>query len=264
MISIITPFYQAEKYLETAIRSVLNQTHENWELLLINDGSTDLSKEIVQSFSDSRIRYFEQENKGVSAARNVGLKNLTGEYFCFLDADDFLTENSLQTRYMTFQSDPTITFVDGKVLKMDSKLKSVKKLWKPSIKGSPFYDLIKLAGASFFGPTWMIKSKQAKGIYFEEKLMHAEELYFYMLLSKCDGNYSYTEDTILLYRDSPNSAMKNLKGLENGYRFIESQIKNWPEVKRDDLHAFKWKYKKAMALAYLRKKDFINAFKVWS
>jgi glycosyltransferase involved in cell wall biosynthesis len=262
MISIITPFYQAEKYLEDAINSVVKQTYKNWELLLINDGSSDLSKDIALSFADERIRYFEQENKGVSAARNVGLSKMKGDYFCFLDADDYLTQNSLRSRRLMFDFDSTTKFVDGVVIKMDSKLETKQKSWNPDFYGNPLSDLVKLTGNCFFGPTWMIKRDHEKIYKLEEKLTHTEDLYFYMKLAKEGGKYLSTSDCILHYRDTPNSAMKNLRGLEEGYRFIENQIKNWKEVNKNDYNIFKLKYRKAMFLAYLRTLKLINALKV--
>ncbi|MEQ9006986.1 MAG: glycosyltransferase family 2 protein, partial [Ekhidna sp.] len=74
LVSIITPVFNAEKFLRKTIDSVLNQVYETWELLIIDDGSTDLSLAIAKSFSDERIRVFHQENFGVGAARNLGLQ----------------------------------------------------------------------------------------------------------------------------------------------------------------------------------------------
>ena len=83
LVSILMPVYNAEAFISEAITSVIRQSHKNWELLIVNDGSTDRSKNIIHSFPDKRIQYFEQQNRGVSVARNVGLKNMKGDYFCF-------------------------------------------------------------------------------------------------------------------------------------------------------------------------------------
>ena len=142
MISIVFPFFQSDSFLKKAIDSVRNQAFQNWELLLINDGSTDDSKEIALSFQDPRIRYFEQENKGVAAARNVGLANMKGDYFCFLDADDVLPTNSLSSRLLVFEQAPYLNFVDGAVQKMDAVLKKTESVWQPHFQGNPFYELV--------------------------------------------------------------------------------------------------------------------------
>lgn len=263
MISIILPFYQSEKYLSTAIESVLNQSYQRWELLLINDGSTDQSKSIALSFHDPRIRYFEQSNKGVSTARNVGLANMKGNYFCLLDADDALPKHSLEKRIAMFSSNAAIDFVDGTVHKMDERLEKLKQKWSPDFFGNPLKDLVKLKGRSFFGPSWLVKRKPGITYRLQEGLTHAEDLLFYLELSRKGGQYAYTTEPILYYRDSPGSAMKNLNGLEKGYRYIDSQLKHWMEVSRIDLLTYRFKFRKAMFLAYLEIGNFKDAIRVW-
>ena len=99
IISVIVPVYNTEKYLSRCIDSILVQTLTDFELLLINDGSTDKSGEICNAYAlkDSRIRVFHQKNNGVSYARCKGVENANGEYITFVDADDELYENSLET-----------------------------------------------------------------------------------------------------------------------------------------------------------------------
>lgn len=97
LVSIIVPIYNAEKYLDSCIQSVLRQTYTNWELILIDDGSTDKSGRIAEEygFADERITVFRQKNLGVSLARNQGIDEATGNYVVFLDADDELIEDCL-------------------------------------------------------------------------------------------------------------------------------------------------------------------------
>ena len=97
MISIITPVYNAEKTLDKCIKSIIGQSYKDWELLLIDDGSTDDSLKICNKYaqSDNRIRVFHKANGGTSSARNVGLDNACGEWITFCDADDWVNENWL-------------------------------------------------------------------------------------------------------------------------------------------------------------------------
>ncbi|NQP51812.1 glycosyltransferase family 2 protein [Streptococcus suis] len=99
LISIIVPVHNVETYLEQCIHSVLNQTYSNWELLLINDGSTDSSGTICDDYAkgDERIRVVHKNNGGLSDARNAGINNCTGEYITFLDSDDGIREDFLET-----------------------------------------------------------------------------------------------------------------------------------------------------------------------
>lgn len=93
MISIIVPVYNSERYIERCIRSVCTQTYEQWELIVVNDGSTDGSEDIIDFFArgDSRIRYYNKSNGGVSSARNLGIECAQGEFLLFLDSDDWLS-----------------------------------------------------------------------------------------------------------------------------------------------------------------------------
>jgi glycosyltransferase involved in cell wall biosynthesis len=98
-ISIIVPVYNSEKFLIRCIESILLQSHSNFELLLINDGSTDSSENICNEYAakDSRIRVFHKPNGGVSSARNIGLKNALGQFICFVDSDDFISYDYLES-----------------------------------------------------------------------------------------------------------------------------------------------------------------------
>lgn len=97
-VSIIIPVYNAEKYLDRCIDSILKQTYRNWEAILVNDGSTDSCMEILNSYAekDSRFRIISKSNGGASSARNTGLDALRTEYFCFVDADDSIHPDYLR------------------------------------------------------------------------------------------------------------------------------------------------------------------------
>ncbi|MBS1533910.1 MAG: glycosyltransferase family 2 protein [Bacteroidetes bacterium] len=87
--SVIIPVYNKAAFIENTIKSVLEQGFDNFELILINDGSTDESEKVIQQFSDPRIRYYFKKNEGVSSARNFGIELSTAPYIAFLDADDY-------------------------------------------------------------------------------------------------------------------------------------------------------------------------------
>lgn len=98
LISVIVPVYNVEEYLEECLNSILLQTYTNLEILIVNDGSTDNSLEILQKFSqkDSRITIFTKENGGLSSARNLAIDEAKGEYFTFIDSDDYIEENYIE------------------------------------------------------------------------------------------------------------------------------------------------------------------------
>ncbi len=97
-VSIIVPIYNTEKYLERCINSILDQSYKNIELILVDDGSSDSSLSMCESYAakDDRVKVFHQSNAGVSVARNKGLQNATGKYVAFVDSDDELTETAVE------------------------------------------------------------------------------------------------------------------------------------------------------------------------
>lgn len=110
LLSIITPVYNVERYLERCVASIIEQSFRDWELILVDDGSTDNSGTICDAFAlkDARIRVYHQSNAGASAARNVGLSNARGEYITFVDSDDSIAEDTYKVNIQYLQSDPTI------------------------------------------------------------------------------------------------------------------------------------------------------------
>lgn len=105
MISVIIPVYNASRYIDSCVKSVLKQTYDNWELIFIDDGSSDDSFEKCRSWAktDSRIKVLHEENGGPAKARNYGLDMAKGEYISFLDVDDWWDENFLKIMYETIQ-----------------------------------------------------------------------------------------------------------------------------------------------------------------
>ena len=101
LVSIIVPVYNTEEYIRQCLDSILNQTYQNFECLLINDGSSDNSADICREYvaKDTRFRYFEKENGGVSSARNLGIERSEGAYITFVDSDDWVDSDYLEVLY---------------------------------------------------------------------------------------------------------------------------------------------------------------------
>ncbi len=119
--SIIIPLYNKEKYIQNTLNCVFNQSFTNFEVIVINDGSTDRSLNIVEQFSDNRLKVIHQKNKGVSVARNTGMANTQAEYMCFLDADDTWKPNHLQAFYDTIIKFPEANMFCGRYVTQISK-----------------------------------------------------------------------------------------------------------------------------------------------
>lgn len=96
--SIIVPVYNVKKYIDKCLNSILNQTYKNFEVIIVNDGSKEDEVKIINKYlKDNRFRYYEKENGGLSDARNFGLKYITGDYLLFVDSDDYIEKELLET-----------------------------------------------------------------------------------------------------------------------------------------------------------------------
>jgi teichuronic acid biosynthesis glycosyltransferase TuaG len=116
LVSIIMPAYNAERYIADSIRSVLAQTYQNWELVVVDDGSTDDTAEVARRFaaSDRRIRYFRQQNGGPGKARNAGVEKSSGPLVAFLDADDLWLREKLELQIkVAEEKEADVVFTDG-------------------------------------------------------------------------------------------------------------------------------------------------------
>lgn len=179
-ISIIIPAYNCERTIEKCILSVINQSYSDWELILIDDGSMDKTKEICKRYVDSiRIFLYSQQNSGVSSARNFGIEKATGEYLVFVDSDDFLLEDALSAIHDTMEG-KDICIYNYQVVS-SKKRRSKNYIAHPKILAiSDFYAVFpEMYLSGYINPPWakcyrksLIKEK------FEEGLSIGEDLLF--------------------------------------------------------------------------------------
>ncbi len=118
-VTVLMPAYNAEEYIREAIDSVLAQTYTEFELLIVNDGSTDRTESIIQSYADERIKLISQENKGVIGALNTGLMHANGKYIARFDADDVCLPERLQVQYDFMESNPDHVLVGAGSMYID-------------------------------------------------------------------------------------------------------------------------------------------------
>lgn len=223
LVSIITPMFNSEKYIEGTIKSVLNQTYNEWEMLIIDDCSSDSSPEIVKSFveKDSRIKYFKTEsNQGVSYARNLAIKNSSGQFIAFLDSDDQWESEKLEKQigYMK-DNDFAITFTSYEL--MDENSNSLHK----TIKVPCSVDYNGLLKGNIMGCLTVVIDKTKMD--FDIKLSgipHEDYVLWLSILKK--GYIAYGVDEVLArYRKSSTSLsgnkLKAAKWTWNIYRNVE-------------------------------------------
>jgi glycosyltransferase involved in cell wall biosynthesis len=131
LVSVIMPAYNAAEYIAEAIESVLIQNYRNFELIVVDDGSTDNTKDIVTSFKDDKIKYFYKDNGGPSGARNLAIKKAKGQYIMPLDADDMMTPDSIISHLMEFEKHPNVDLVYSDVLLIDENSTPIRTMNKP-------------------------------------------------------------------------------------------------------------------------------------
>lgn len=261
LVSIIMPVYNGQETIGDAIDSVLGQAHDNWELLVVNDGSTDATLDVLGQYSDERISVITTVNQGVSAARNVALEAMNGNFICTLDADDVLPPTSLSARLETFSLDESISFVDGAMNRMNETMTTVLRTQTPSYSGFPRGELIRMTGSCFTGPTWLIRVKKGYEYRFKEGMSHAEDMWFYITIAD-QGTYVAINDPVLLYREGNDSAMGDLSGIASGYLSLRDLIvEHYLPEHADDLAVYEAKARSILFRSYMRKALFTKAFR---
>lgn len=263
LVSIIMPTYNAEPFIGEAIASVLAQDHGNWELLIVNDASTDGTADIIGTFSDPRIRVFHQPvNSGIGSARNVALEHVRGEFLCTFDSDDVMPQGSLSTRVAVLEHEPGVDIVDGRVIVLDRGLENVLRTFIPTFEGDSSDDLLSLSGKCFFGPSWMLRWRADEHLRFNTEVTHAEDLIFYICFAK-GRRYKAVDVPVLHYRVTGHSAMSRFDGLERSYRYIEHWLRSRPDLADEhQVERFRRRWKSIMFRTWLKAGKPVSAVQV--
>lgn len=176
-ISIIVPVYNAEKYLKKCLDSLVNQTKKELEFILINDGSTDKSEEIIKTYKDKRIKYFKNKNQGIGKTRNFGIEKSSGKYLMFLDSDDYFSNDACEILYKEAEKEKAdlIVFDYYRVEKGNLNEVKIESFNATNIKADSSLLLkINLGPCNKIYKTDLIKNN---GIKFEESLKYEDTLF---------------------------------------------------------------------------------------
>lgn len=190
MLSIIVAVYNAESYLERCINSIINQTYQDWELILVNDGSTDRSLKLCQQYAqkDNRIRVFSQKNRGPAAARNVGLRNARGDIWTTLDSDDWIEKDTYELAISNMEKHQAemviygFQYTDGKRIWKTESDRLRQGLYLDEECRKFFLDFLYRKGNKINPFVWLRVMKmdlvKKNNIYFDEELKRSEDFYF--------------------------------------------------------------------------------------
>ena len=193
LVTIIVPVYNSEKYLEQCIQNLLNQTYQNLQIILVNDGSTDRSLEICKKSNDERVAVYTKPNGGASSARNLGLTHRKGEYILFADSDDYLKDNAVETLVSTAVSNHAdCVYYEADNVAEDTSIKVKKNglshtVQYPTTDGNSLIELI-LEQKNYHAVPFLYFAKSClydKGLCFEEGIMFEDELFSFELLRMC-------------------------------------------------------------------------------
>lgn len=246
-VSVIIPCYNAEKYIGESINSVLTQNYSNFELIIVDDGSTDNSVNIVKSFDDKRIRLISQKNSGKpSIPRNKGMKNASGELLCFLDADDLYLTDRLEKAVNIFIKNPDISYVYGDQSRTDEDLTTkTPSCCRKHVDQNAFNRLFKqLYGNSYFINPWQLylfslfvqplidtnsitirlSSFDLSDLLFNESVVCTEDLRLWNFLM-LNSRGIYLDEVLSIYRNSNNSVTDNIFQFEfDSYKYIRQEL----------------------------------------
>ena len=245
LVSIVVPCYNREKYIETCINSVLSQDYENWECIIINDGSKDNTLNLVRSFElkEKRICVIDQENLGVSEARNKGIDHATGDFLFFLDSDDKLSNDVISTLVAAYENNDIITGVITAMAFADQSVVDGSQVLHPkegnvTFENNNFEVLIRTMES---GLTPVVQNRLYRKDFIDENnfrfkpgIVHEDELWFFetMLLAK---NVKFVNKKTYFYRiDHQHSITKNLndRNLESYIKIMEEIVQNYSTNER--------------------------------
>ena len=230
------PAYNSEKYVSEAIQSVCNQSYKEWELLIVNDGSTDSTPQIIDNYSkkDSRIKVFHRKNEGVSMARNFALDKVCGEYVTFIDSDDIYHIDRLKRMLQVFEKYADCDIVFSKYREFKDKLNKDEIICSEKIEISKGNVAIKAISDSTKHFVWntMIKSKIARKEKFAPLRFAEDYCYIRDCAWHCKQMAVLDEELYFYRRDNENSMTSHffsekyvsdyMKLVENVYNFCKN------------------------------------------
>lgn len=221
-VSIIIPSFNNEKYIGYAISSVLNQTYQNIEIIVVDDNSQDDTEKVVKSFENKDLTYIKlNKNMGASAAKNIGIQKSTGEYIAFLDSDDMYDKDKIDAQIDIIEldnsqgSDVGVVYCGIKIIDENAKVIS------EILAEGREWDGIN--NGDFIGATALVKRECFDNIgLFDPNLKYFEDMDLYFRIHKNGYNFNFAQKPLYLYRIHANNVSKNreilLENIDNYYK----------------------------------------------
>lgn len=238
-VSVIVPIYNTAKYLPACLDSILNQTHQNLEIILVDDGSTDTSGQIADNYAkkDSRIKVIHQKNQGQSAARNTGLKKAKGEYISFIDSDDTVAETFVEKLLTPYLNNSEITLTVCGILRKFIKTQKTETLFlspashskKSDTKKAYILRLLTIDGRLYSTNNKLFIADTAKKSSFDQSINFAEDTKFVLdYLKHTKSNISFILEPLYIYNfGGENSTINQSATRWENWQASYDNLKSW-------------------------------------
>ena len=252
-VSIIIPIYNAENYLNQCLNSLKKQTYKNIEVLMINDGSKDNSEKICKSFlNDNRFKLINKKSTGVSASRNVGIKESTGKYIFFVDADDWCDDDLIKSCVNNFENYDMISFEYfkcflNKNIRMELNINNNSDIHKEILNSNHI-------GGYLWNKSFIASIIKNNNILFDETINYCEDLLFIKQYLKYVKTVKYINKPLYYYRIRKNSVSYNFYN-KNNISILKACDILITEYKEDE--AFSTSLKYGYLLNYYKLRKFI-------
>ncbi|MDJ0842745.1 glycosyltransferase family 2 protein [Crocosphaera sp.] len=229
-VSIVIPAYNAMKYLPETLDNLLQQTYKDFEVIIVNDGSTDNIKDWLTTISDDRVRLISQENKGLAGARNTGIEKAKGDYIAFLDADDLWEPTKIEKQVKVLDNNPGVGLVYTGVAIIDSNGIPTGRIFQEEVEG---YIWKELTQKNFVGcgSVAVVKKECFEKVgNFDKNLGSFVEDWDMWLRIAVVYPFKVIKEPLVYYRQHPNSASKKWDAMEKSFEIvIEKAFKTAPK-----------------------------------
>jgi glycosyltransferase involved in cell wall biosynthesis len=212
LVSVIIPAYNSIATIHRSLTSVLGQSLNDFEVIVVDDGSTDATLEAIKGIVDIRVKYFRQSNQGVSSARNKGIANASGRFIAFLDADDYWLPDKLEKQVALLNSQPEIGMVYSKSYVVDEEerqLCTIGRIFDKTSKPSEIFSQL-LLGNFIPSPTPMIREHCVREVGFFDDMLHQSEDWDYWLRITKQFPIAGITESLACYKITRNNLLEKM------------------------------------------------------
>lgn len=219
-VSVTIPAYNAMEYLPETLENVLRQTYEDFEVIVVNDGSSDETEQWVSQIEDSRVKLISQKNQGLAGARNTGISHAKGEYIAFLDADDLWEPTKLEKQLRVLEENPEVGLVYTWVAYINETGEPTGRVFKNQAEGYVWGKLIE-HNIVESGSVAMVRSScfETCGLFDRNLGSYIEDWDMWLRLAT-DYPFKVVKEPLVYYRQRPGSASRNWEAMAQSFQIV--------------------------------------------